>query len=208
MEHLFYIGLALVIQMSLGLDFAFPDGRPACDDKFGSSTTNRLMCDLVWTLECAQGQFRFLAPFILGGFVVGTVQLWRLRRTAHAALCGATRNMNIQTASLAPLNSEDEKIMNARAMMARWSLLGYEFSVLKARGQMDTLDAKKHLQSLGLLADGEWEATMVSGDRHATVRLWLQVKAAQLGEQKIIASDIHVQTICNAVTLIRDEATT
>jgi hypothetical protein len=205
MEYLFYIGLALVIQMSLGRDFAFPDGRPACDNKFGSSTTNRLMCDLVWTLERAQGQLRFLAPFILGGFVVGTVQLWRLRRTAYAALCGATRNMNIQIASLVPLNSEDEKSVNARAMMARWSLLGYEFSVLKARGQMDTLDAKKHLQSLGLLADGEWEA-MVSGDRHTTVWLWLQVKAVQLGEQKIITSDIHVQTICNAVTLIRDKA--
>jgi hypothetical protein len=205
MEYWFYAGLALVIQVTLGHDFAFPDGRPACDDKSGSSTTNRLMCDLEYTLERGQAQLRFLAPFILGGFVVGTVQLWRRRRTAYTALCGATRNMNIQIASLVPFNSEGEKIMNARKTMARWSVLGYEISVLKARGQMDTLDAKKHLESLGLLADGEWEA-MVPGDRHTTVWLWLQMKAVQLGEQKIITSDIHVQTICNAVTLIRDRA--
>ena len=205
MEYLFYTGLALAIQLIFGHDFAFPDGRPACDNKSGSSTTNRLMCDLVWSLERGQAQLRFLAPFILGGFVVSTVQLWRQRRTAYAALCGATRNMNIQIASLIPFNSKNEKIMNARTTMARWSLLGYEFSVLKARGQMDTIDAKKHLKSLGLLADGEWEA-MVPGDRHTTVWLWLQMKAVQLGEQKIITSDIHVQTICNAVTLIRDRA--
>jgi hypothetical protein len=164
-----------------------------------------LMCDLVVTLERGQSQLRFLAPFILGGFVITTVQLWRLRRSAYCALCGATRNINIQIASLVPFNSDNKKIMNERKTMARWSVLGYEFSVLKARGLMDTLDAKKRLMSLGLLADGEWEA-MVPGDRHTTVWLWLQMKAVQLGEQKIITSDIHVQTICNAVTLIRDRA--
>jgi hypothetical protein len=205
MEYLFYTGLALAIQVILGHDFAFPDGKPACDNKLGSSTTNKTMCDLVWTLERGQAQLKFLAPFILGGFVVGTVQVWRLRRTAYKDLCKATRNINIQIASLVPFNSEDEKIINARKTMMRWSLLGFEFSVLKARGQMDTLDAKKKLESLGLLVDGEWEA-MVPGDRHTTVWLWLQMKAVQLGEQQIITSDTHVQTICHAVTVIFDKA--
>ena len=90
--------------------------------------------------------------------------------------------------------------------MARWSLLGFELSVLKARGQIDMEEyAVPHLRQLNLLADGEWEA-MVPGDRHTTVWLWMQTMAVKLSNEGIIENPIHVQTLCNAVTLIRDRA--
>jgi len=204
-EHFFYTVLAIVIQITFGHEFAFPDGRPACNRDDELHRNNMRMCDLLYTLESAKSQLKFLAPFILGGFVVSTVHLWRLRRTAYTALCGATRNINVNIASLLPIDEQDKSIKYARMTMARWSVLGYEFSVLKARGQMDTDDAKFHLECLGLLAEGEWEA-MVPGDRHTSVWLWIQTKAVQLRKQGVITSDIYVQTICNAVTLIRDKA--
>ena len=47
---------------------------------------------------------------------------------------------------------------------------------------------------------------MVEGDRHTTVWLWMQTKAVKLGNEGIINQVHHVQTLCNAVTLIRDRA--
>ena len=242
-EHLVYTVIALVIQFVLGHAYCFPDGlwdetQRACTDKEGGHW-NENMCGLLVAVERARLSFRFLTPFILGGYVASTVALWRQRRTNYLALCGATRNMNVNLASILPLPKssgkcktssllesqrkatatdmngslmdEEEryrrqkKVAHARKTLSRWSLLGYELSVLKARGQIDQDDyAIPHLIHMGLLKEGEWEA-MVPGDRHTTVWYWLQTKVVALGEEGILPT-IHVQTICTAVTLIRDRA--
>jgi len=89
--------------------------------------------------------------------------------------------------------------------MLRWAVLGYELSVLKARGLMDDEKGREYLKSLRLLKDGEWEC-MVNGDRHSTVWCWIQSQARGLTEEGIIQSEVAFQTICQAVTLSRDKA--
>lgn len=69
---------------------------------------------------------------------------------------------------------------------------------------MDTEEGRHLLESLGLVVDNEWDA-MVPGDRHTTVWFWMQLKATQLADEGKI-SELRLQTICNAVTLIRDKA--
>jgi hypothetical protein len=136
-------------------------------------------------------------------FVFSTVNLWRKRRTAYLALCGACRNLILQIASLLPI-SEDEHMVNVRKKMERWVVLGFELAVLNARGLMDTEEGRQLLESLGLMVDDEWDA-MVPGDRHTTVWFWMQVKATRLADEGKI-SELRLQTICNAITLIRDRA--
>ena len=84
-----------------------------------------------------------------------------------------------------------------RSLLARWALLGYELSVLKARSLVDTTEGKKYLQISKLIEEGEWES-MVNGDRHTTVWYWIQSKACQLMQQGDIDS-FQLQTLCNAV---------
>lgn len=225
-EHLIYTVIALAMQFVLGHDYAFPDGIDPETERACANFGNHKMCGLEVSLERAQVQLRFLTPFVLGGWIVSTVGLWTARRTAYLALCGAVRNMNVNLGSLLPLPDDlpmDAKdtssakaqrehkarirsLLHARKTMARWSLLGYELSVLKARGQIDVEEtAIPHLKHLGLLKDGEWEA-MVPGDRHTTIWLWMQTKTVKLGNQGVIDQVHHVQTICSAITLIRDRA--
>ena len=42
--------------------------------------------------------------------------------------------------SLIPTDIEDHQLMYERSVLARWTILGYELSILEARGQMDTED--------------------------------------------------------------------
>lgn len=237
-EHLIYTVIALGMQFAFGHDFAFPDGLNPDTNQACGEGRNHKMCGLELSLERAQAQLRFLTPFVLGGFVVSSVNLWRARRTSYLALCGAVRNMNVNLASLLALpgllppghddasantapvknlkfqlpnnnkNQEDkkmQKIMQARKTLSRWSLLGFELSVLKARGMIDDeASAVPHLQHLGLLADGEWDA-MVPGDRHTTVWMWLQTYTAKLAKEGILTQH-ELQTLCTATTLIRDRA--
>jgi Bestrophin, RFP-TM, chloride channel len=223
-EHLIYTIIALAIQFIFGHDYAFPDGinqvtgRACGVDDVGQHNLN--MCGLETTLQQAQMQLQFLAPIVLGGYVFLTIGLWMERRAAYLALCSAVRNMNVNLASIIPpvppggSGGQDAKkhrtltkrIRHARKTMARWSLLGFELSVLKARGQMDMeVIAIPHLRSMRLLEKDEWEA-MVPGDRHTTVWFWLQAKAIKLGQAGVVPSEIHTQTLCNAITLVRDRA--
>ena len=137
-------------------------------------------------------------------FVFSTVNLWRVRRTAYLALCGACRNMIIQISTLLPISEEDEQMVNVRKKMERWVVLGFELAVLKGRGLIDTEEGRQLFESLGLVVDDEWDA-MVAGDRHTTVWFWMQLKATKLTNEGKI-SELRLQTICNAVTLIRDRA--
>jgi hypothetical protein len=95
--------------------------------------------------------------------------------------------------------------MATRKTMERWVILGFELSVLKARGKIDTIEGCRYLESLNLLVEDEWK-TMVPGDRHTTVWYWIQQKAVNLTEENIISSELRLQTICTAVTLMRDRA--
>ena len=91
-----------------------------------------------------------------------------------------------------------------RVLLARWTILGFELSVLKARGLADADEGKEYLELSGLLAEDEWE-TMVKGDRHTTVWYWIQAKASEISERGAIDA-YRLQTICNAVTSSRDKA--
>lgn len=212
MEYLIYTVIAIAVQIALGRDFAFPDGL---DDSTGKACNdvdaNLKMCGLETTLQEAQAQVRILTPFILAGFVLVTVNLWKERRTSYLALSNAVRNINVQISSILPLpeevpESESRRVIHARNTMSRWSLLGYELAILKARGSMEEeSNISSHLKELGLLTDDEWEA-MVPGDRHNTVWLWMQTKAMKLGHEKIIDQSIHLQTICNALEQIQQRS--
>jgi hypothetical protein len=45
----------------------------------------------------------------------------------------------------------------------------------------------------------------VEGDRHTTVWYWIQQQAVDLCDDGTISSELRLQNICNAVTLIRDK---
>jgi hypothetical protein len=162
------------------------------------------ICGLLDVLQRGSAQYRVLAAFIIGGFVVSCVSLWRIRRTAYCMLCGATRNLIINLCSIMPIDSKDIKMKETRKLLVRWAVLGYELSILKARGQMDTEEGKSYLNALNLLDKDEWDR-MVIGDRHTTVWWWIQVKAKQLADEDIISwCAFHQIAMC--VTLSRDKA--
>ena len=120
------------------------------------------------------------------------------KRLLHCqlALCGATRNLLINVSTLAP--------QEERALLARWSVLGFELSVLKARCLIETEEGRKYLELSKLVVDDEWDE-MVDGDRHTTVWYWIQARASEISETGMIDA-YRLQTICNAVTLSRDKA--
>jgi len=188
--------LALLIQLIVGGtgNWAFPDGKHPC---VAEPTHNKTVCYMVRTFQDGSDSLRILSGFILGGFLVSSVNLWRLKRTSYAALCGSTRNLLINICSI--IEDQTEK-----AVMSRWVLLGYELAVLKSRGLIDTVHARSYLERYGLVQSDEWER-MVNGDRHTTVWFWIQTKANKLKMAKCIDS-VEFQIICNAVTLSRDKA--
>ena len=91
---------------------------------------------------------------------MSTRSLWLTRRTAYCALCGATRNLLINLTTLPPIDDQQ--------LFARWAILGYELSVLKARMLVDTHEAREYLETSKLIVEDEW-SSMVNGDRHRTV---------------------------------------
>ena len=54
----------------------------------------------------------------------------------------------------------------ARQILARWALLGYELSVLKARTIVDTRTAKEYLQLSGLIVGNEWNVLVNGGEQY------------------------------------------
>jgi len=195
-SYFFFVSLAISVQLILGSgDWAFPDCN-GCSNEEGEQT-NAQICNLSISLKQAVLQLYFLSPFILGGFLLSSVRLWQTRRTAYTMLCGATRNMLI---NLCTIISDP----NDKRLVSRWAVLGYELAVLKGRGLIESDEGKVYLLKLKLLQGDEWDA-MVKGDRHTTVFYWIQMKAMKLTKNNVI-SQIEFQTICNAVTLLRDKA--
>lgn len=195
-SYFFFVSLAISVQLVLGSgDWAFPDGN-GCSNEEGEQI-NTQICNLSISLQQAVLQLYFLSPFILGGFLLSSVRLWQTRRTAYTMLCGATRNMLVNLNTIIS-DSKDKRLVS------RWAVLGYELAVLKGRGLIESDEGRIYLLKLKLLQGDEWE-TMVSGDRHTTVFYWIQMKAMKLTKDNVI-SQIEFQTICNAVTLLRDKA--
>jgi hypothetical protein len=81
-------------------------------------------------------------------------------------------------------------MVNVRKKMERWVVLGFELAVLNERGLMYTEEGRQLLESLGLVVDDEWDAT-VPGDRHTTVWFWMQLKT-QSNEVSGRGKDIRV----------------
>lgn len=189
---------ALFLMIALGNDWAYPDGsNPTCADSDNKSTkSNAQFCLLRLSLNTTTQTLMILNGFVLGGFVASSRALWLQKRTAYAALCGATRNLLINLASLVPRENQNEVV--------RWALLGYELSVLKARTLIDSIEGKTYLEESKLIVGDEWES-MVNGDRHTTVWFWIQSRAKQLQDAGKI-NPYELQTICNAITLSRDRA--
>ena len=232
-NYLVYTLVAILIQLIFGWSYAFPDGRPACGptdsnttvsynslagvrnvstgDKFFPDTRNSSICDLVETFEWGNTQLQFLTAILLGGYIVATINMWRLRRINYMILLGSIRNLIIQIGTLVRkhsinkvMNNEEEEQENTtwvdeRHQMMRWAVLGFELAVLKARNEMDTDLGRKYLEGMELLREDEWE-NMVNEDRHTTVWYWIQRKAVTLTDQGVISSEQPLQTICTMVS--------
>jgi hypothetical protein len=199
---------AILIQNIVGGTFfgnwAFPDGsKPVCSSSGKGDviigTQNRNICGFFHTLDAGSSRFILLAAFIIGGFVISSVQLWLIRRGAYTALCGATRNLLLQICSIVDKDHPHEK-----ELLSRWAVLGFELSILKGRQLIDTDEAKEYLINLNLIKSNEWDE-MIDGDRHTSVWFWIQVKAKQLEEMEVI-NDTGFAIFNKSVTISRDAA--
>ena len=212
-NYLVYTLVAILIQLIFGWSYAFPDGRPACGPTDSNTTVsnsslagvrrNSSICDLVETFEWGNEQLRVLTAILLGGYIVATINMWRLRRIRYGILIGNIRNLTILIGTLVRKHSIN-KVMNneeeeqGRHQMMRWAVLGFELAILKARNEMDTDLGRKYLEDMELLCEDEWE-NMVNKDRLNTVWYWIQRKAVTLTDQGVISSEQRLQTISTAV---------
>ena len=198
-KHLGIVGYAISLSFILAYCY-YPDGEigsgPAC-----VGANNRNMCTLEKTLGDAKLEFRFLIAFILAGFVANSVANWNQRRSTYASLCGNVRNCLVTVNAIISKNNDPR---NARNHCSRWILLVFEFSVLKARGHMDSDEGKEHLERLGLLQPGEWNC-MAPGDRHTTVIFWLNSMIVEYQREGLIHSD-HSQKTQLDFTALRSYA--
>lgn len=192
-----FLFIAIAIQLIFGWgDWAFPDGRPSCSEDSGMAK-NDLMCDLSNNLLEVVQQLRFLSAFILGGFVISSVQLWLTRRAEYTQLCGAARNLLINLCTI--IHNERD-----RQLVSRWVVLGFELTVLNGRGLDDADEGRDYLVKLSLIQSDEWDS-MVNGDRRTTVWYWIQMKVTMLSQNEVINRH-ECATICAAVTLLREKA--
>jgi len=163
-----WVAIALSIQFIVGNgDWAFPNGTgsatgSACSPvRTGSQVMqNKNICNLYFSLDEGSNRLAFLCAFILGGYLLTAVNMWRLRRTAYCQLCGATRNLLINLCTIV----EDQAQIR---VLTRWAVMGYELSILKARGLIDLEEAEVYLGELHLLESNEW-AKLINGERHTT----------------------------------------
>ena len=166
--YFFWVIIALIIQFMVGAgEWAFPQGaggntNSACSPlTLGSQVMrNKNVCNLNVSLAEGSARLTFLSAFIVGGFLLNSVKLWRERRTAYCALCGATRNLLINLCTVV-----DSQAL--KKVLTRWAIMGFELAVLKGRGLIDLEDGRAYLEGLRLLKLNEWEK-LVDGDRHTT----------------------------------------
>lgn len=188
--------IAIIIQLFFGLTpWWLPDDKSICTDG-----TNRdvWICDLVEALEDGTNGLTFLSAFIVGGFVISSVNIWLGRRSSYRTLCGATRDVLVNINSIVP-NQKD------RLLMTRWTIIAYELSMLQARELINSEAGRTYLEELNLLHTNEWE-TMIEDDRQGSVCFWIQAKAAKLAKSTFSSDRIEqleFQTICGFVSSFR-----
>eukprot|EP01083_Nonionella_stella_P288657 982257_1 len=187
---------AVMIMLIFGnWNWAVPDGKRACDAKLDHIPS---ICKLTSLLQDGAVQYRVLAAFILGGFVVSSVSTWQSRRLAYGMLCNSTRNLIINISSNVPADE-----MYDKCTLIRWAILAYELCVLKARNTSDTKEAYEYLQALNLLEEDEWDILIDGGNKNNTVFWWINTKASMLQSNNCI-SDIRYQILSNTVTRCRE----
>jgi hypothetical protein len=205
LEYGFWTVLAIGIQNVVGGTFfgnwAFPDGsdpyvcsNDANDLEIG--THNRNICGVYRSLDIGSKRFIVLSAFIVGGFVVSSVKLWLVRRSAYTAVTGSIRNILLNISSIV-----DNDHLHEKNLMSRWVMVCFELSILNGRELMDTDEAREYLEELNLIKSNEWD-DMINGDRHTSALFWVQVKARELEKAGVI-NNVEYQTLCNAVTLAR-----
>lgn len=159
-HYMTYLIVALLIQFLVGSGtWAFPDGKPACDASYEQDMRNVKFCRLFESVEDSRDSLRLLSAFILGGFLLGSVKLWQSRRVAYSTACGATRNVILNVCSII----SDDII---RHLFVRWTLLGFELSVLEARGlKKDSKEARAYIKASHLIDRDEWEIMVDYGKK-------------------------------------------
>ena len=208
--HFLWLLYALTITFVFGLRVinGYPDtqpGQPSCP-----AGVNVRLCGLEGTMGLAKEEFRFLIAFLLAGFVADTVQKWGRRRTNYASLCGCTRNLLIQIASLVPLGNADDADgmpggIATRRTLGRHVILAFELAVLKSRGHLDSEEGKIFLIAEGLVTEAEWEA-LIPGDRHTAVFFWIQLALRRLTDDGKLSHDAFSQCCACAITDMRAQA--
>lgn len=148
------------------------------------------------TLKNGATQYQVLSAFILGGFVLSSVDMWRKRRSAYGDLCNATRNLIMNLAAIV-----SQKDISEKCIMIRWSILAYELCVLKARNCVDTGDALEYLQALNLVEEDEWDM-LIQGNQNSTVYWWILTKIQSLIDEENL-SPVSVNIFAEAITTCR-----
>eukprot|EP00592_Proboscia_alata_P022887 CAMPEP_0194424768 /NCGR_PEP_ID=MMETSP0176-20130528/24079_1 /TAXON_ID=216777 /ORGANISM="Proboscia alata, Strain PI-D3" /LENGTH=507 /DNA_ID=CAMNT_0039234743 /DNA_START=142 /DNA_END=1665 /DNA_ORIENTATION=- len=204
-EYSYFTLLALFIQVIVGSgDWAFPDDIPGGTEDNSRNTricelqgTSKI-CELQDTFDIGVVKLTFINAILVGGFLTSSVKLWLLRRSSYTALLGSTRNLLLNLTCMI----EDKQSID---LVTRWTVLGFELSVMKARGAFENeSESISYLTSLHLLQSDEW-LKMVEDDRLTTVWLWIQTKARELCQANCM-SEMEFQTICNAITVSRSAA--
>ena len=166
LAYFFWTIFALLIQLIVGTsDWAFPQSGLSCapndvGQEQQGKRTNEMMCGLNESLQTGSERLTVLSAFIVGGFLVSSVNLWLTRRLSYINLSKSIRNLLINVNTIAQ-NQED------KVLLSRWAVLGFELAVLKGRKLMDSKDGREYLEGLRLLQKNEWDR-MVNGERHTT----------------------------------------
>jgi len=194
-EVLCYCAYAVAIGIGFGFPPFWPDGIPAgstsaCDPS-DTHAINVSMCGTIDVFISEMGELRTLVSFILGGFVSASVNMYVVRTTNYTSLCGAVRIVSVQIASIVSrlgLKGDGDPYLCALAeTMARWNLLGFEASLLKARGRDTREEGREHLEELGLLVGDEWALMQEApGEGHNIVWNWISIAVQELVDKKYV----------------------
>ena len=210
------VGVALMVMWIVRLDQAEMDALEAANGSSTPSDVRPAILELDSIIDAFFAKLNVLIAFLFGNFVALNVAAWKERRTNYASLIGATRNLLIQfgtvfamasaaSADAVQAGSEASGTLDqARGTLGRYALLAVEFAILKARGHLDSPEARHYLLGTGLLNEEEYEAT-IPGDRHTTVYFWIQTVAVRLCRQGLCTPH-ELQMVGNAVTLARAQA--
>ncbi len=212
-EYFGYTAFAIAIQLSVAIpgfgEWWFPDNdgksctpimKPG-DVVPSTDVYNRTACEILQAAMKTALNFKILAAFIIGGFVISSIKLWTDRRMRYRTLNGSIRSLLVALFSIIPADETDDQLSFDRATISRWCVLGYEIAILDARGQMDSEDGREYLESLNLLSKDEWEK-MESGDRMTSTWHWILTKCKMVSWVQTNQSSVHSSTREYSITYL------